>query len=67
MVLMVFNMTCFKSIFLCSNVINKALKILQIKGEAADVSNQRLLLFHVAKNVLAQGMKLLGITPLNKM
>ncbi|KAK2579032.1 hypothetical protein KPH14_002825 [Odynerus spinipes] len=54
-------------LFQLSQVINKALKILKVKGEAADVSNQRLLLFHVAKNVLSQGMKLLGITPLNKM
>ncbi|KAI4498091.1 hypothetical protein M0802_006915 [Mischocyttarus mexicanus] len=54
-------------LFKLSYTINKAFEILQVKGETADISKQRLLLFHVAKNVLGQGMKLLGITPLRKM
>ncbi|XP_015187652.1 PREDICTED: probable arginine--tRNA ligase, mitochondrial [Polistes dominula] len=54
-------------LFKLSYTINKAFETLQVKGETADISNQRLLLFHVAKNVLAQGMKLLGLTPLSKM
>nr|XP_050855332.1 probable arginine--tRNA ligase, mitochondrial isoform X1 [Vespula vulgaris] len=54
-------------LFELSHTINKALKTLKVKGETADISNQRLLMFHVARNVLAQGMKLLGITPLHKM
>ncbi|XP_035720392.1 probable arginine--tRNA ligase, mitochondrial [Vespa mandarinia] len=54
-------------LFRLSHTINKALKILKVKGETADISDQRLLMFHVARNVLAQGMKLLGITPLQKM
>ncbi|XP_014614383.1 PREDICTED: probable arginine--tRNA ligase, mitochondrial [Polistes canadensis] len=54
-------------LFKLSYTINKAFETLQVKGETVDISNQRLLLFHVAKNVLAQGMKLLGLTPLSKM
>lgn len=58
------NIICF---FLYSNVVNKGLKVLRIKGEPQDVGSQRLLVFHAAKNVLAQGMKLLGLKPLNRM
>ncbi|XP_015585700.1 probable arginine--tRNA ligase, mitochondrial [Cephus cinctus] len=50
-----------------SHTINKALKVLQIKHMPSDIGSQRLLLFHSAKNVLAQGLRLLGITPMNKM
>lgn len=49
------------------HVINKAFKELRIKNESADVAGQRLLLFHVARNVLAQSMKLLGLIPLEEM
>lgn len=41
--------------------------MLRIKNESPDVASQRLLLFHVAQNVLAQGMKLLGLMPLEEM
>ncbi|XP_033342175.2 arginyl-tRNA synthetase, mitochondrial [Megalopta genalis] len=50
-----------------SNTINKALKKLRMKGEPSDVANQRLLLFHTSRLILAEGMKLLGLTPLEKM
>lgn len=40
---------------------------LTIKNQPSDLANQRLLLFRVAKMILAQGMKLLGLTPLKKM
>lgn len=40
---------------------------LTIKNEPKDLGNQRLLLFHTAKIILAQGMKLLGLIPLEKM
>lgn len=53
--------------FFFSNAINKAFKLLKIKNESSDVASQRLLLFHVARNVLAQGMKLLGLIPLEEM
>lgn len=54
-------------LFRLSHVINKAFKMLKVKNESPDVASQRLLLFHVAKNVLAQGMKLLGLMPLEEM
>jgi len=53
--------------FLFSNTINKAFNSLKVKNELPNVASQRLLLFHVARNVLAQGMKLLGLIPLEKM
>lgn len=53
--------------FLHSHAINKAFKILRIKNESPDIASQRLLLFHVARNILAQGMKLLGLMPLEEM
>jgi len=53
--------------FLYSHVINKAFKTLKVKNESSDVASQRLLLFHVARNILAQGMKLLGLMPLEEM
>ncbi|XP_014475069.1 PREDICTED: probable arginine--tRNA ligase, mitochondrial isoform X1 [Dinoponera quadriceps] len=54
-------------LFKLSNAVNRAFIILKIKDESPDVASQRLLLFHAAKNVLAQGMKLLGLLPLEKM
>ncbi|KAL6257894.1 hypothetical protein P5V15_011493 [Pogonomyrmex californicus] len=54
-------------LFNLSNAINKAFNLLKVKNESPDVASQRLLLFHVAKNVLAQGMKLLGLIPLKEM
>ncbi|XP_012525415.1 probable arginine--tRNA ligase, mitochondrial [Monomorium pharaonis] len=54
-------------LFSLSNAINKAFYLLKVKDELPDVASQRLLLFHVAKNVLAQGMKLLGLVPLEEM
>ncbi|XP_076237598.1 arginyl-tRNA synthetase, mitochondrial [Calliopsis andreniformis] len=54
-------------LFQLSNAVNKALKTLRIKGEPSDIGSQRLLLFHTAKVILAEGMKLLGLTPLEKM
>jgi len=40
---------------------------LKVKNELPNVASQRLLLFHVSRNVLAQGMKLLGLIPLEEM
>jgi len=53
--------------FFFSNAINKAFNSLRVKDELPDVASQRLLLFHVARNILAQGMKLLGLIPLEEM
>ncbi|KAL0099036.1 hypothetical protein PUN28_020229 [Cardiocondyla obscurior] len=54
-------------LFNLCNVVNKAFNSLKVKNEVPDIANQRLLLFHVAKNILARGMKLLGLIPLEKM
>lgn len=53
--------------FFFSKSINVAWHKLTIKNQPSDLANQRLLLFRVAKMILAQGMKLLGLTPLKKM
>ncbi|NXX24134.1 SYRM protein, partial [Nicator chloris] len=42
-------------------------KSLPVKGSAPDVAQARLCLFHAARSVLANGMKLLGITPVTQM
>uniref|UniRef100_A0AAR5PNI2 Probable arginine--tRNA ligase, mitochondrial n=1 Tax=Dendroctonus ponderosae TaxID=77166 RepID=A0AAR5PNI2_DENPD len=51
----------------CSNHISKALKRLQVKGMDPEVASQRLLLFNTAREVLKNGMTILGLTPLKKM
>ncbi|XP_043523823.1 probable arginine--tRNA ligase, mitochondrial [Frieseomelitta varia] len=60
---------CILTIYLfrLCKAINMAWHKLTIKNEPKDLGNQRLLLFHTAKIILAQGMKLLGLTPLEKM
>ncbi|PBC34693.1 probable arginine--tRNA ligase, mitochondrial isoform X1 [Apis cerana] len=60
---------CILTIYLfhlCKSI-NVAWHKLTIKNQPSDLANQRLLLFRVAKMILAQGMKLLGLTPLKKM
>ncbi|XP_046752294.1 probable arginine--tRNA ligase, mitochondrial [Diprion similis] len=54
-------------LFGLSHAVNKGLKEIRVKGEPDDVASQRLLVFYAAKRVLAQGMKLLGLQPLDKM
>ncbi|XP_011498213.1 PREDICTED: probable arginine--tRNA ligase, mitochondrial [Ceratosolen solmsi marchali] len=54
-------------LFQLSRATNTALKALRIKDEPTELANQRLLLMCTSRKVLAQGMKLLGLTPLNKM
>ncbi|KAK9295273.1 hypothetical protein QLX08_010357 [Tetragonisca angustula] len=54
-------------LFHLCKAINIAWHKLTIKNEPKDLGNQRLLLFHTAKIILAQGMKLQGLTPLEKM
>ncbi|OAD46966.1 putative arginine--tRNA ligase, mitochondrial, partial [Eufriesea mexicana] len=60
---------CILTIYLFKlcKVINNAFNKLNINKAERDIGNQRLLLFYVAKCVLAQGMKLLGLIPLKKM
>lgn len=50
-----------------SHVTNKALRELRVKDEPSDVASQRLLLYCSAKNVLNTGMKLVGLSPLERM
>ncbi|XP_010167282.1 probable arginine--tRNA ligase, mitochondrial, partial [Antrostomus carolinensis] len=42
-------------------------KTLPVKGSAPEVAQARLCLFQAARSVLANGMKLLGITPVTQM
>ncbi|XP_076619815.1 arginyl-tRNA synthetase, mitochondrial [Colletes latitarsis] len=60
---------CILAVYLLSlcNAVSKTFSNLKIKGEPSDLGNQRLLLFHTVKIILAEGMKLLGLTPLEKM
>lgn len=48
-------------------MINRALEVLQVKNEDIHIGSQRLLLFHSSRIVLNQGMKILGLQPLNQM
>lgn len=54
-------------LFFFSHSINRTMTELRVKDEPSDVASQRLLLYHSAKNVLNTGMKLIGLTPLEKM
>nr|XP_018916577.1 PREDICTED: probable arginine--tRNA ligase, mitochondrial [Bemisia tabaci] len=54
-------------LFQLSNCTNRCLKVLRVKDEPPDIACQRLLLFHTAELVLKQGMKLLGLKPLDCM
>jgi len=45
---------------------SRALKHLRVKGESKEKAEQRLLLFHTARITLRQGMKLLGLKPLDR-
>lgn len=50
-----------------SNHINKALKLLQVKNQEPELASQRLLLFNTSREILNQGMIILGLQPLNEM
>nr|AHF48760.1 mitochondrial arginyl-tRNA synthetase [Caryedes brasiliensis] len=54
-------------LFHLCNYINKALHELQVKGMSPDVASQRLLLFNTAREVLKNGMEILGLQPLQAM
>lgn len=54
-------------LFHLCNYINRAFKTLQIKGQEPELASQRLLLFSSARDVLGQGMRILGLKPLTKM
>lgn len=50
-----------------SNHINKALKILKVKNQEHEIASQRLLLFNTSRDILEQGMTILGLKPLSEM
>ncbi|XP_060534735.1 probable arginine--tRNA ligase, mitochondrial [Cylas formicarius] len=54
-------------LFQLCNRIGRALKALRVKGAEPEVASQRLLLFDTARKVLASGMEILGLIPLEKM
>ncbi|XP_015668337.1 probable arginine--tRNA ligase, mitochondrial [Protobothrops mucrosquamatus] len=56
-----------KYLFKLSHLASAAHRNLPVKGSPLDLAQARLCLFHAARSVLANGMKLLGITPVDKM
>jgi arginyl-tRNA synthetase len=54
-------------LFRLCNCINKAIKVLNVKNSSYVVAQQRILLFHRARNILSSGMKILGLAPLKCM
>ncbi|XP_007440083.1 probable arginine--tRNA ligase, mitochondrial, partial [Python bivittatus] len=54
-------------LFKLSHLVSAAHKNLPVKGSALELAQARLCLFHAARSVLANGLKLLGITPVDKM
>lgn len=56
---------CFFNCF--SHTINRANKVLQVKGQDSHVASQRLMLFHASRLTLNQGMRILGLMPLCEM
>ncbi|KAJ6482894.1 arginyl-tRNA synthetase [Mycena vitilis] len=54
---------CFK----LSHAISSALEVLAVKGQAKQLAEARLLLFACARMVLASGMRLLSLNPLERM
>ncbi|XP_063168363.1 probable arginine--tRNA ligase, mitochondrial [Candoia aspera] len=54
-------------LFKLSHLVSAAHRNLPVKGSALELAQARLCLFHAARSVLANGLKLLGITPVDKM
>ncbi|XP_068086074.1 probable arginine--tRNA ligase, mitochondrial [Anabrus simplex] len=54
-------------LFQLCNLINRAFKVLPVKHEESHIASQRLMLFHSARLVLNQGMRILGLRPLQEM
>ncbi|KAI0223882.1 putative arginine--tRNA ligase, mitochondrial [Lamellibrachia satsuma] len=54
-------------LFTLCHLVSTANETLYVKGELDEVAKARLLLFHCSRIVLANGLHLLGITPLEKM
>jgi len=56
-----------KYLFSLVNHTNRCLKLLNVKGADADTARARLLLFAAAQKVLAEGLRILGVQPLDRM
>lgn len=54
-------------LFKLSHVTGQANNTLRVKGADQDTAEARLLLFWAARTTLANGLKLVGIDPLNRM
>ncbi|KAK7872518.1 hypothetical protein R5R35_013763 [Gryllus longicercus] len=54
-------------LFKLCNAINRAFKTLPIKGQDNHIASQRLMLFHASRLILNQGLRILGIQPLQEM
>uniref|UniRef100_A0A8C5WUU9 Probable arginine--tRNA ligase, mitochondrial n=1 Tax=Laticauda laticaudata TaxID=8630 RepID=A0A8C5WUU9_LATLA len=54
-------------LFKLSHLVSAAHRNLPVKGSPLELAQARLCLFHAVRSVLANGMKLLGITPVDKM
>jgi len=53
-------------LFTLSHLVAIAHKKLKVKNQPIDIASARLLLFHCAKNILGQGLILLGLIPLEQ-
>jgi arginyl-tRNA synthetase len=53
--------------FNLSHLISSAWEVLIVKGQDAGVAQARLYLFHCARQVLSSAMRLLSLTPLDRM
>ncbi|XP_049807048.1 probable arginine--tRNA ligase, mitochondrial isoform X2 [Schistocerca nitens] len=54
-------------LFHICNAVNKAFNVLQVKDQGLHIASQRLMMFHAARIVLNQGMRILGLKPLEEM
>lgn len=54
-------------LFQICNAVNKAFTILQVKDQDSHIASQRIMMFHAARIVLNQGMRILGLKPLEEM
>ncbi|CAG8611664.1 11045_t:CDS:2 [Ambispora leptoticha] len=54
-------------LFTLAHTISQAVRVLRVKGMNQDLAESRLLLFWAAKLTMGNGLRLLGLTPLEKM
>jgi len=56
-----------KYLFQLCKLTNRCIKELTVKGSPPDIASARVLLFYCSKIILADGLKLIGVQPLDKM